>query len=256
MRAYSGTDFTDEQLRDYCAGIYPGGSISVPSAIVNALYLLSQNPHQLANLLDAIDDLNREHITYESLTSCLPLEQVMREALRLAPPVPFFTRNVLPDRSVNLGGYDIPAGTQLFINNWAIHRNPAYWANPEQFLPERWDRATIEAKPFGSKYFFPFGRGKRACIGQNFCRVFHQINAGGAAVQARGPVWRPALRTDLSIRRSSPQQAESNFQIPPIYKDSQLCPRAAATEWGRSFRTARRSHSATPVMLLTSWASS
>ena len=172
MRQYSSKQFTETELRDYCAGIYPGGSVSVPSAIASAMYLLSQNPYKRAAFLVAIDELTSEPLTYDRLNNCLALEQVMRETLRLKPPVPFFTRNVSNDRSVKLGGYEIPAGTQLFINNWYLHRDPSYWDDPEAFMPERWDRSTIEANPFGSSYFFPFGRGKRACIGQNFAQYY------------------------------------------------------------------------------------
>ncbi|MGK7909264.1 MAG: cytochrome P450 [Synechococcus sp.] len=172
MRKYSSEQFTETELRDYCAGIYPGGSVSVPSAIASALYLLSQNPEKRASLLTAIDELMSEPLTYSRLNDCFALEQVMREALRLNPPVPFFTRNVSNEKSVKLGGYEIPAGTQLLINNWYLHRDPTYWEHPEEFIPERWDAATIEANPFGSGYFFPFGRGKRACIGQDFAQYF------------------------------------------------------------------------------------
>ncbi|MEL7084864.1 MAG: cytochrome P450 [Cyanobacteria bacterium P01_A01_bin.3] len=170
MKEYSSDDFTEQQLRDYCAGIYPGGAVSVPSAIVNALHLLWQHPDQMMVLQQALDDLMVAPLTYDRLNNCLPLEQVMRETLRLFPAVPFFTRNVRPDKSIQLGDYEIPANTQLFINNWFLHRHSSHWDTPEAFKPERWDRATIEANPFGSRYYFPFGRGKRACIGQTFAQ--------------------------------------------------------------------------------------
>ncbi|MEM9568704.1 MAG: cytochrome P450, partial [Cyanobacteria bacterium P01_E01_bin.34] len=170
MKQYSSEDFTERQLRDYCAGIYPGGAVSVPSAIVNTLHLLWQYPDRMMVLQQALDDLMVAPLTYDRLNNCLPLEQVMREALRLFPPVPFFTRNVHPDKSVQLGDYEIPANTQLFINNWFLHRHSSHWDTPEVFNPERWDQTTIEANPFGSEYYFPFGRGKRACIGQRFAQ--------------------------------------------------------------------------------------
>ncbi|MGK7912923.1 MAG: cytochrome P450 [Synechococcus sp.] len=170
IREYSSGNFTERQLRDYCAGIYPGGAVSVPSAIVNALHLLWQHPDQMMVLQQALDELMVVPLTYDRLNNCLPLEQVMREALRLFPAVPFFTRNVCPDKSITLGEFEIPANTQLFINSWFLQRHSSHWDNPEQFKPERWDRATIEANPFGSSYFFPFGRGKRACIGQVFAQ--------------------------------------------------------------------------------------
>ena len=170
IKEYSSDKFDERQLRDYCAGIYPGGAISVPSAITNALHLLWQHPEQLAVLQQAIDELTVVPLTYDRLNNCLELEQVMREALRLFPPVPFFTRNVSPDKTITLGEYEIPANTQLFINNWFLHRHSSHWESPEAFKPERWDRATLDANPFGSKYYFPFGRGKRACIGQKFAQ--------------------------------------------------------------------------------------
>ena len=222
MRANNGSEFTETQLRDYCAGIYPGGAISVPSAIANALYLLRQNPEKLASLLEAIDELASEPLTYDRLTSCLPLEQVMRETLRLAPPVPFFTRNVSQDRSVTLGGYEIPAGTQIFINNWAIHRNPSYWPNPEQFMPERWDPDTMEANPFGSQYFFPFGRGKRACIGQHFAEYFIKLSLAVLLSKLEVHFGEEPYEQDYYFAVAVPRKLRATFKYRPSAKKARL----------------------------------
>ena len=109
------------------------------------------------------------------MESCTLLDQILRETLRLRPPVPFFTRNVGGD-GAKIGTFDIPAKTQIFMPNWSIHRDPDHWADPEVFNPSRWDDQTRQENTYGSDYFFPFGRGSRACIGQIFAKVFMKLS--------------------------------------------------------------------------------
>ncbi|MEM9138160.1 MAG: cytochrome P450, partial [Cyanobacteria bacterium P01_F01_bin.42] len=170
-----GTDFKPEQIRNFLAGVYPGGAISAPSGTTSALHLLWQNPQILPSLLDELRELFSAPLTLERLDKSLVLDQVIREALRLRPPVAFFTRNVGRD-DVYLGDRKIPANTSIFINSWYLHRHPQHWLEPERFNPNRWDAETREQNPYGSGYFFPFGRGNRSCIGQTFARIFMKLS--------------------------------------------------------------------------------
>lgn len=170
-----GSAFTPEQMRNFCAGVYPGGAVSAPSGITSTLHLLSQHPQALSCLQDDLSTLFSESLTLDRLESCMAVEQVLRESLRLWPPVPFFTRNTVCDRTINLAGHDIPPNTQIFITNWFLQRLSDHWQDAETFKPERWDAATLTENDYGSDYFFPFGRGDRACIGQDFAKFFMRL---------------------------------------------------------------------------------
>ncbi|KAM1080654.1 hypothetical protein TB2_014951 [Malus domestica] len=89
------------------------------------------------------------------------LKDVIKEIFRLHPPAPVLVpRESMED--VSIDGYNIPAKTRIFVNAWAIGRDPESWENPETFEPERFIGSTIDFK--GQDYeLLPFGAGRRGC---------------------------------------------------------------------------------------------
>ncbi|KAL2324932.1 hypothetical protein Fmac_023990 [Flemingia macrophylla] len=103
-------------------------------------------------------------VVEESDVARLPyLQAVIKEGLRMHPPAPL----LLPRRAkkdVEICGYMIPQGAQVFINEWSIGRNPEVWENPDVFSPERFLDSHIDVK--GRDFMFtPFGSGRRICPG-------------------------------------------------------------------------------------------
>jgi cytochrome P450 len=94
------------------------------------------------------------------------LKCILKETLRLHPPLPLLlSRETL--MNVKIGGYDIPEKTRVYINAWAIQRDPKVWERPEEFLPERFEDNPIDFK--GQDFeFIPFGGGRRGCPGLTF----------------------------------------------------------------------------------------
>ncbi|KAF4362232.1 hypothetical protein F8388_008116 [Cannabis sativa] len=100
------------------------------------------------------------------------LKLVVKETLRLHPPAPL----LLPRESTekcDIYGYEIPKKTRVIVNAWAIGRDPKYWIEPENFMPERFMESSIDFKGNNFEYI-PFGGGRRICPGM----LFGVINIG------------------------------------------------------------------------------
>lgn len=96
------------------------------------------------------------------------IQAIVKETLRLHPPGPLLVRE--SSKTCTINGYDIPEKTHLFINVWAIGRDPKHWENPLEFKPERFLTKEGNGKsPLDfrgqSFQFFPFGSGRRGCPG-------------------------------------------------------------------------------------------
>lgn len=87
------------------------------------------------------------------------LHNIILETLRLYPAAPMLLPHESSD-DCKIGGYNIPRGTILMVNAWAIHRDPKIWDDPESFKPERFEG--VEVEPWK---LMPFGMGRRSCPG-------------------------------------------------------------------------------------------
>nr|BAC44836.1 cytochrome P-450 [Lithospermum erythrorhizon] len=130
-----------------------------------AMAELVRNPRVQRKAQEELDRVvGPDRIMTEADVPKLPyLQCIVKESLRLHPPTPL----MLPHRAsanVKIGGYDIPKGSIVHVNVWAIARDPAYWKNPEEFRPERFMEEDIDMK--GTDYrLLPFGAGRRICPG-------------------------------------------------------------------------------------------
>jgi cytochrome P450 len=159
------TKLSTIQLREELSGTFTGGTRNVAEVVAAALFLCAKNPEPMQKLQSEITGLLVEcgsEFQLADLNRLEYLDLVVKEALRLYPAVPLFIREVVPGQSPTLGGYTIPAKTQIFISSWSFHRHPQYWQNPNDFIPERF---TNTPPPF---HYFPFGAGPRQCIGMAF----------------------------------------------------------------------------------------
>ncbi|GJN04510.1 hypothetical protein PR202_ga22063 [Eleusine coracana subsp. coracana] len=115
----------------------------------------------------------QERVREETLREMHYLKAVVKETLRLHPPGPFIPRVCLDDKKIQ--GYDLPRGTIVVINAWAISRDPKYWEDSQSFIPERFEGG--RALDFrGLDYeFTPFGVGRRICPGITFSHANIEI---------------------------------------------------------------------------------
>jgi 4-hydroxyphenylacetaldehyde oxime monooxygenase len=104
---------------------------------------------------------DKQTLQVDNLSKLKYLKMVVKETLRLHPPAPLLVPRETMDH-VKVLGYDIPPKTRIFVNVWAIGRDPVRWEKPEEFYPERFDDISIDFH--GSHYeLLPFGAGRRIC---------------------------------------------------------------------------------------------
>ncbi len=89
------------------------------------------------------------------------MDAVVKETLRLCPPVPVVVRRLL--EPMELGGYELPAGTTVAPCVYLVHRDPAVYPHPLRFVPERF----LEQPP-GTYTWIPFGGGARRCLAASY----------------------------------------------------------------------------------------
>ncbi|XP_071687038.1 geraniol 8-hydroxylase-like [Rutidosis leptorrhynchoides] len=123
------------------------------------------NPSVMEKVQDELTQFIGATKTLEEsdLSKLLYLDAVIKETLRLHPPVPILIPRS-PDKSCIVAGYLVPKGTTVFINVWAIHRDPKNWTDPLEFKPERFLNNKWDYNGHNLKYF-PFGSGRRICPG-------------------------------------------------------------------------------------------
>ncbi|KAL0455720.1 UNVERIFIED_CONTAM: cytochrome [Sesamum latifolium] len=130
-----------------------------------AMAELIKNPRVQEKAQEELDRvIGHERVMTELDFSNLPyLQCVAKEALRLHPPTPL----MLPHRAnanVKIGGYDIPKGSNVHVNVWAVARDPKVWKNPSEFRPERFLEEDVDMKGHDFR-LLPFGAGRRVCPG-------------------------------------------------------------------------------------------
>lgn len=125
--------------------------------------LLLNHPDELEKVRKEID----EHVAPGKLLEDSDLQKlpylrcIINETLRLYPVGPLLVPHY-SSKDCNVGGYDIPGGTILLVNAWAIQRDPDMWEDADMFSPERFRGFQGGYEGFS---FIPFGAGRRACPG-------------------------------------------------------------------------------------------
>ena len=164
----TGQQMSDEQLIDNLLTFYLAGHETTAKALTWTLYLLSRAPDWEARVVEEVRQVVGEgSVKAEHLDKLILTQQVLKESMRLYPPVPQFGRSALKD--CTFGPHQVKAGTQILIPIYAIQRHRKYWNNPDEFDPSRFEREK-EAKIPRYQYM-PFGAGPRICIGMAFAMM-------------------------------------------------------------------------------------
>ncbi|MGQ0842207.1 cytochrome P450 [Actinokineospora sp.] len=153
-----------QRRRDELITLLLAGHETTASTVGWALHLIDDHPQVAARLhAEAVEVLGDRSPELEDLRKLRYTTMVLEEAMRLYPPVWILTRKAVADDEV--GGYHVPAGADVLICPYTLHRHPAFWDEPTRFDPERFDPDRTTTRP---RYaYLPFGAGPRFCVGSH-----------------------------------------------------------------------------------------
>jgi len=161
----TGAPMGERELIDEIMTLVVAGHETTASGLNWTWYLLSQHP-QVESRLHAEIDAAAE-VPAPSLAQMEELHytrQVIDESLRLYPPGWVLSRRTI--EADVLGGYPVPAGTNVLLPLYLLHRHPHFWKDPEAFEPERFAPEHEAERPRFA--YMPFAAGPRHCIGESF----------------------------------------------------------------------------------------
>lgn len=161
----SGERMSDQQLRDEIVTFLFAGSETSALGLSWTWYLLSRHDQVEAKLHEELDRVLGGRVpTLEDFLQLVYTRMVIDEVLRLYPPSWFLMRRATQDDE--MGGYAIQRDSFILWSAYLLHRHPAFWAEPEQFRPERFHPDQADKR---QRYaYIPFGGGPRFCMGNNF----------------------------------------------------------------------------------------
>jgi cytochrome P450 len=160
-----GTMMSDDEIVGETVAVFRGGSKTSASALTWTIFLLTQHPDVYAHLTDELAaTLQGAAPTFEQLARLPLLEGVIKESLRLVPPVVWGVRYSMAP--FDLDGYPFEKGSSVIYSSHVTHRMPEIYADPYKFNPYRWE--TIKPSPYE---YFPFNAGPRRCLGAEFAMM-------------------------------------------------------------------------------------
>jgi cytochrome P450 len=151
-----------QAILDECVTMLLAGHETTASAMVWCIYLLGRHPYDAERLAHELEDeLGGEAPSQEKLDSLDRLRATLDEVLRLYPPTHRIARTIT--EPVRIGGHSLRTGADVVIPQWAVHRSPRWYSEPESFVPTRWTSSFRKSLPRFA--YFPFSGGVRTCVG-------------------------------------------------------------------------------------------
>ncbi|WP_330633020.1 cytochrome P450 [Halocatena halophila] len=196
-RTDAGESLSDEQIRDELITFLLAGHETTATALAWCWYLLCHHPsihRELYEWTQSTDWLTADTPSVDESTLA---KHCVQEAMRIYPPVPVISRELRsPDR---LCGYTLPAGSDVLLSQFLMHRHEDLWDDPLVYRPARFagpsDRPTYS--------YFPFGGGARMCIGRQFALYEAQLILGLAVSACRLTLESPMYDSFDAIERES-----------------------------------------------------
>ncbi|MDC7710857.1 cytochrome P450 [Vogesella indigofera] len=160
-----GTGFSFEELLDQIAMLFLAGHETSASALAWAHYLMTMSPEVQERMHEEVVAVAGEReLMFTDIKKLELVGNVMKETLRLYPPVGFFAREAT--EATLMRNKKIKPGASIMISPWLTHRHRKLWERPDEFDPDRYQ--TDASRESLRCAYMPFGQGPRVCIGAAF----------------------------------------------------------------------------------------
>ncbi|GET43130.1 cytochrome P450 [Microseira wollei] len=196
------------ELKDQVLLLLFAGHETLTSALGTLCLCLAQHPEVLALARAEVLQVAPDGcLTAENLRQMTYLEMVLKEVLRLVPPVGGGFRKVV--KTCEFNGYSIPEGWVALYQIAETHEDSSIYSQPEQFDPERFspERSEDKQKPFG---YLPFGGGMRECLGKAFAQLVMKVFA---AQLVRNYTWELLPNQSLELIRVPTPHPRDGLQV-------------------------------------------
>ncbi|KAL5211441.1 hypothetical protein ABZP36_022288 [Zizania latifolia] len=168
---------TTENIKSVMLDIFSAGSETTATTLQWVMAELMRSPNSMRKAQDEVRRAVVGHgtVTEDVLPNLHYLRLVVKETLRLHPALALVPRRC--ESPCKVLGYDVPAGAMVLVSSWAIGRDPAHWDAPDEFSPERFERAGERDRDLRGADFelIPFGSGRRVCPGMTFGLVHIEL---------------------------------------------------------------------------------
>jgi len=158
-------------IREEVSGFIFAGDDTTTSAVSHALHVISRHPKVqecvYEEILGVLGQDPNTPVTQSQLLDLKYLDCVIKETMRLYPPVPFLGRYIPKD--LHVGDKTIPGNTNVILMPYYVYRDPEYFPDPLTFKPERW--MNVKEASFPIHAYIPFSFGPKNCIGQKFAML-------------------------------------------------------------------------------------
>ena len=183
-----GNGLSDDELIGQTTFLFMAGHATTASALTWTLFLLAVHPGIHRDLVDELTGVLGGAAPQIDRLPALPLlDRVIKESLRLLPPVMWWSK--VAARPVELGPYPIDAGAHVVFSSYITHRRPELYPGPDTFRPDRWLTCTP-----GPYEYLPFSAGPRTCLGAGFATMEMKLVLAQLLQQ-----WRPELRPGAKV---------------------------------------------------------
>jgi cytochrome P450 len=184
-----GRPVSDEEVLGQTTILFSAAHETTSVAFAWTLLLLATHPEVARAVTQELQDvLGGEAPTCEQLGQLPVLDRVIRESMRILPPVPYSTRRGV--EPFQLGPHGFPAGTTVVFSHFITHHLPEIFEQPEHFNPDRWK--TLNCSPYE---YLPFGAGPRVCLGAAFATMTLRVGLA-LMLQRFRPMVLPGARID------------------------------------------------------------
>jgi cytochrome P450 len=201
-RDRDGKPMSHRELIDEVMSLIVAGHETTAAVLNSVWYLLSQHPAVEAKLHAEVDAIALPDLRLESVESLQYTHQVIAEALRLYPPVWVLSRRCI--HADRLMGHEAPAGADVLMSPYVVHRHPRHWSDPEEFRPERFaPQAIAQTHRYA---YIPFSAGPRHCVGETFAiyemaiHLYHTARAFRLRSSRAGAMAMAAMEAKINLR--------------------------------------------------------